>query len=69
MEADISGDVITVNWVNGDTKSLYWVGSYSASADSDATYSWDSQNDKSQTGKALLASGDDAKTFWYENVI
>lgn len=67
MEADVSGDVITVNWVNGDTKSIYWVGSYSAPTTSDTTYSWDSQNDKSQTSKALLASGDDTKTFSYEN--
>lgn len=65
--ATISGDTITVSWVsdNGDTKSLYWAGTFVAPTTADEPYSWDSQNDKEQTGMALLASGDDTKTFTY----
>lgn len=69
MEAVISGDTIEVNWVsdNGDTKSLYWAGSYTAPAKAASEYSWDSENDHTKTDDALLASGDDTKTFTYKN--
>ena len=32
MEAEITADTITIQWVrdNGDTKSLYWKGTYTA---------------------------------------
>ena len=65
--AIITGDTITINWVSdgGDVKSLYWAGTFTAPATADEPYSWDSANDKEQTGKALLASGDDTKTFTY----
>lgn len=65
--ATISGSEIIVNWVsdNGDTKSLYWAGTFVAPTTADEPYSWDSQNDKDQTSVALLASGDDIKTFTY----
>lgn len=65
--ATISGSEIVVNWVsdNGDTKSLYWAGTFVAPTTADEPYSWDSQNDKDQTSVALLASGDDIKTFTY----
>lgn len=60
---------IVIYWVSdgGDTKSLYWAGSYEAPMDNTEPYTWDSVNDKEQTGLALLASGDDTKTFTYEN--
>lgn len=69
QEAVIDGSTITVYWVsdNGDTKSLYWAGTYTAPEDAAETYSWDSANDHEQTDTALLASGDDTKTFTYEN--
>ncbi len=65
--ATITGDTIIINWVsdNGDTKSLYWAGSFVAPTTADEPYSWDSENDKEQTGHALLASGDDFKTITY----
>lgn len=65
--AIITGDTITIDWVSdgGDVKSLYWAGTFTAPATADEPYSWDSANDKEQTGKALLASGDDTKTFTY----
>lgn len=66
--ATISGDTIEINWVsdNGDTKSLYWAGSFEAPTTADEPYSWDSENDHSKTESALLASGDDTKTMTYE---
>lgn len=68
-EAVIEGDAITINWVSdgGDTKSLYWAGTYVAPTDAADSYSWSSVNDTEQTGKALLASGDETKEFSYEN--
>lgn len=67
--ATITGDTITIDWVgdNGDTKSLYWAGSFVAPTTSDEPYSWDSKNDHSKTEGALLASSDDTKTITYEN--
>lgn len=71
QEATIDGDAITINWVsdNGDTKSLYWAGTVVEPTDEtvDDTYTWESVNDTEQTGKALLASGDETKTFTYSN--
>ncbi len=60
---------IVIYWVSdgGDTKSLYWTGSYIAPTDNTEPYTWDSENDKEKTGSALLASGDDTKKFTYEN--
>lgn len=71
QSATIVDDTITIYWVtdNGDTKSLYWAGSFVAPTDSTEPYSWDSKNDHSQTENALLASSDDTKTMTYENGI
>ena len=69
QSATISGESIEVYWVsdNGDTTALYWAGTYTAPETGDEPYSWDSENDHEKTGLALLASGDDTKTFTYEN--
>lgn len=69
QEAVISGDTITVNWVTAstDTKSLYWAGSVEIPENAGDSFSWDSQNDTEQTQAAIMASGDDTKTFTYEN--
>ena len=69
QSATITGDTITIDWVsdNGDTKSLYWAGSFVAPTTSNEPYSWDSKNDHSKTESALLASSDDTKTMKYEN--
>lgn len=68
QSATIDENTITVYWIsdNGDTKSLYWAGTYTAPTTGDEPYSWDSENDTDQTSTALLASGDDIKTFTYE---
>lgn len=66
--ATISGDTIEVYWVsdNGDTKALYWAGSFDAPTTADEPYTWESVNDKEQTDMAILASGDDTKAFTYQ---
>lgn len=65
--AEISGSTITIYWytVSDSTKALYWAGTFEAPTMTDEPYSWSSQNDKTQTSGALLASGDDSKTFTY----
>lgn len=67
--ATISGGTIEIYWVsdNGDTKSLYWAGSFVAPTTADASYKWDSKNDHSKTENALLSSSDDTKTMTYQN--
>lgn len=69
QEATISGDVIEIYWVSAstDTKSLYWAGSFVAPETADEPYTWDSVNDTEKTGSALMASGDETKTFTYED--
>lgn len=69
--ATITGDTITIYWVsdNGDTKSLYWAGSFIAPTTAEEPYLWDSKNDHSKTDTSLLASSDDTKTMTYENGI
>lgn len=67
--ATITNDTIEVYWFAEDTntKSLYWAGTYVKPTTSDETYSWDSANDKEKTASAMLASGDDTKTFSYKD--
>lgn len=69
--AKISNDTIEIYWVsdNGDTKSLYWAGSFEAPITADEPYSWTSKNDHSKTKNAMLASNDDTKDMKYENGI
>lgn len=68
-EATITSDTIEINWImdNGDTKSLYWAGSFTPPTTADEPYTFDSVNDTEKTTPALLASGDETKTFTYEN--
>lgn len=67
--ATISGDTIEIYWVsdNGDTKSLYWAGSFIAPKTVDEPYIWNSKNDHSKTNSAMLASTVDTKTMTYQN--
>lgn len=69
QSATITENTITVYWVSdgGDTKSLYWAGSFDAPETAEEPYSWDSVNDTEQTSSALLASGAETKTFTYES--
>lgn len=65
----ISGDRIEIFWMSdgGKTSSLYWSGTYEAPTEVADEYTWDSKNDKTRTDKALLASGDDQKTFVFKD--
>ena len=67
--ATVTVDTIEIYWVsdNGDTKSLYWAGSFTAPTSSDEPYTWSSINDHSKTEIAMLASSDDTKSITYEN--
>ena len=69
QEAVIDDGAITINWVSngGDTKSLYWAGTYEAPTSDTESYSWVSENDTSQTDKAPLASTAETKDFKYDN--
>ncbi|MDN4595957.1 hypothetical protein [Leifsonia virtsii] len=69
QEAEISGDVITINWVadNGDTKSIYWVGSFTAPNDASTPYTWTSTRDEAATESAMLASTDATKDFTFQD--
>ncbi len=64
MDAEITGDTITVNWVQPDSTSLYWTGSYEAPT-APGDWSWTSKGDTEKMASALLASQDDAKEFHY----
>ncbi len=68
MEATIESDVISVYWVSddGDTRSIYWIGSYTAPGESTDDYTWTSERDEEAIGNALLASGSDTKDFTYD---
>lgn len=49
-------------------QSLYnWTDTYENPTTSDKKYSRNSVNDKEKTSTSLLASGDDTKTFSYDN--
>lgn len=69
QSATIKGDTIEVYWVSdgGDTKALYWAGTFDAPTTADEPYTWESVNDKEQTDMAILASGDDTKVFTYRD--
>lgn len=69
QEATISDGAIEINWVSdgGNTKSLYWAGTYVAPTEPTNDYAWTSENDKEKTGMALLASSDDTKEFIYKD--
>lgn len=67
MEATISADSISVDWVSdeGSTRSIYWVGTYTAPTEPVENYTWVSNRNAEQTDTALLASTDDTKEFTY----
>ena len=60
---------VEINWISdgGKTKSIYWVGTYTAPTEFVEEYSWTSERDKEKTDSALLASTDDTKDFLYSN--
>ena len=67
QQAIISGNTITINWVDPESTALYWAGTFAAPTTTDEPYTWTSENDTSKTGTALLASTSDTKAFTYED--
>lgn len=69
QEAVIDDFSIEINWVSdgGDTKSIYWVGTFIAPTEATDSYTWTSERDEEATEFALLASGDDTKEFTYSD--
>lgn len=69
MEATIADDTIEINWVSdeGNTRSIYWVGTYEAPTEAVKEYNWTSERNKEETDTALLASTDDTKDFTYKD--
>lgn len=65
--ATIIGETIEVYWNAPDAQSLYWAGTVEVPEDGSTSFTWDSVNDKTKTDSAMLASGDDTKTFAYED--
>lgn len=69
MEATISDDTIVINWVldNGDTKALYWYGSFENPDTAEDEYTWTSKQNHEKMDGALLASQDETKNFQYKD--
>lgn len=66
MICTVAEETIEIAWCMdaGETIALYWAGTAPVPTEP-GDYIWDSVNDKEQTEYALLASGDDSKTFTY----
>lgn len=67
--AIIEDDVIEIYWVSngGDTRSLYWSGTFEEPDTAEEPYSWESENNKARTSSSIMSSSDDTKTFTYED--
>jgi hypothetical protein len=65
MTAHISHGAIQIYFVNGDTKSLYWKGTFNTSA-SDGSHIL-SKGDTETMDSSLMASEDSTKKFVYKN--
>lgn len=69
QSATVTDDTITIDWVtnNGDTKSVYWVGTFKSPTEAAESYVWTSKRDKGATDSALLASTSDNKEFTFSD--
>ena len=67
--ATIKDNVITIYYEsdNGNTQSLYWVGTVIPPKATEDPYIWDSVNDHEKTDKSLLGASSDTKTMTYED--
>ncbi|MEV7632907.1 hypothetical protein AB0N64_10905 [Microbacterium sp. NPDC089318] len=68
QKATVTAGTIEVFWVAdaGDTEALYWAGSVEVPTEGDS-FTFDSVNDTEKTKNAILASGDETKTFTYKD--
>lgn len=69
QSATITGDTISIDWITdaGDTKSIYWIGTFTAPTDATTPYTWTSTRDKAATESALLASRDATKVMTFKD--
>ncbi|MDR0918107.1 MAG: hypothetical protein LBM93_02495 [Oscillospiraceae bacterium] len=69
QEAVIGDEEIEIFWISdgGDSKSLYWAGSFENPETEVSEYSWESINNTEKTDSALLASSAESKEFTYKN--
>ncbi len=67
--ATITDSGIEVYWVtdNGDTRSLYWAGTFAVPQDAGDSFTVTSENDHEKTDAAMLASSDDTKVFSFRD--
>lgn len=67
QEVTIDATTIEINWVSdgGDTKALYWLGTFEAPAEA-GDYTFTSQADTEALSKSIMGSGDTEKVFTYE---
>ncbi len=65
----IKKGIIEIQWVydKGDTKSVYWVGTFVVPKITEDSYEWISKRDRKKTDNALLASTSKTKKFSYSN--
>ena len=65
----IMKDTMEIQWVsdNGDTKSVYWVGTFIGPKTTEDSYDWTSKRDRKRTDNAILASTAKTKGFSYSN--
>lgn len=69
QQATISGDTISVDWVNDaeSTTAIYWIGSYEAPTEDVDSYAWTSAGDIAAMENAILASQSETKDFAFED--
>lgn len=69
QQATISGDTISVDWINDaeSTTAIYWIGSYESPTEDVDSYSWTSAGDIAAMENAILASQSETKDFAYED--
>lgn len=67
QQITIKKDTIEILWISdgGDTKSLYWVGTFTAPKTTEDAYVWTSKRDRKKTRSAFLASTAKSKRFNY----
>ena len=64
--AVIQENTIEIYWVSETINALYWAGTFTASNEEEANV-WCSVNDTEKTQMSILSSGDETKTFTYED--
>lgn len=67
QEMTIDGEAMTVDWISPDTRSVYWIGTFTPPTEAAESYAWTSQGDVDAMAAAILASTSETKDFAYED--